>query len=265
MIVLTVGASSGLGFYTALRLAKEGHTVYAGARSFGGGKPAPEGTLPVALDVTDDGSVRAAVERVVKEQGRIDAVVNCAAFFQMSACEETDPAVLTRMLDTDFVGMARVVRAALPHMRAQGGGRIVNFSSLNGLFAIPFQGAYTACKHAVEGWSEALRMETAPFGISVTLIEPGDCRGGSRAYRLENTSPDSPYAKEYASGTKKIARDESGGMDPDRVARAVARVLAKKRPPMRKMVARPDQALARVLHAVLPGSLFARIIRAYYC
>ena len=99
----------------------------------------------------------------------------------MSACEDRDPAVLTRMLDTDFVGMARVVRAALPHMRAQGGGRIVNFSSLNGLFAIPFQGAYTACKHAVEGWSEALRMETAPFGISVTLIEPGDCRWGSRA------------------------------------------------------------------------------------
>lgn len=264
MIVLVAGASSGLGFYTARYLASQGHTVYAGARSFAGDKKGPDGAKALPLDVTNDESVKNAVDTVVNEQGRIDAVVNCAAFFSMSACEETSPDTLLSMLNTCFVGQTRVVRAALPYMRAQGSGHIVNFSSLNGLFAIPFQGPYTACKHAVEGWTEALRQEVRRFGIQVTLIEPGDCRGGSQAYRLKQADPASPYAALYEKGTGKIHADESGGMDPDRIARAVCRVLESRRAPMRKTVARPDQALAKYLHILLPGSLFCRIIEKYY-
>lgn len=268
-VALVAGASSGLGRAVAQRLAAEGFRTYAGARSFGGpdAKIPPEGCIPVALDVTDDASVQAAVSTVLAAEGRIDALVNCAAQLMLGACEETSDAELRAVLETNVLGLARMTRAVLPAMRAQKGGRIIQFSSLNGRFAVPFQGAYTASKHAVEGFSEALALETRALGIQVTLIEPGDCRSGSDAYRgraREALRDDSPYRTYYDRATAKIHHDETNGMNPDRVARAVAGVLRKRRAPARKVVARIDQCLALWLHGLLPGRLFVRIIGWYY-
>ncbi len=266
-VALVVGASSGLGAEVARRLAADGFVTYAGARAFAGGRAAPEGCLPVALDVTDGASVQAAVDHVLREAGRIDALVNCAAFLTLGSCEETTVDELRAVLETNFLGMARVTQAVLPAMRTQGGGRIVQFSSINGLLAVPFQGAYTASKHAVEGWSEALAMEARPFGVSVTLMEPGDCKNGSDAYRKRSAAAqrdDSPYRARYERATGRIRRDEASGMHPARVARAVSRTLSRRRPPMRVAVARPDQRLATVLHDLLPGRLFFRILALYY-
>lgn len=267
-VALVAGASSGLGRAVAERLALEGFTTYAGARSFAdSSKEPPKGCKPLALDVTDDASVKAAVELIIAAEGRIDVLVNCAAQLMLGSCEETSEAELSRILSTNVLGMARMTQAVLPIMRAQRGGKIIQFSSLNGRFAVPFQGAYTASKHAIEGWSEALAIETISFGISVTLVEPGDCRSGSDAYRLHAAAAredTSPYHSAYISATGKIHHDETNGMPPGRVAKAVARVARKRRPPARVVVARPDQRAALLLHSLLPGRLFYRIIHWYY-
>ena len=266
-VALVAGASSGLGRAVARSLAAGGFRTYAGARSFASGKQPPEGCVPVALDVTDEKSCRNAVAFVLSREGRIDVLVNCAAFLTLGACEETSPKELSAVLETNLLGSVRMIQAVLPAMRRQGGGRIVQFSSLNGLFAIPFQSAYVASKHALEGFCEALALETRPFGIRVTLMEPGDCKSGSDAYRkksLASQDGDSPYREAYQAAVEKIRRDEQGGLDPERVAKAVLGVLMKKRPPARRAVARLDQRLAMWLHDLLPGNLFYAIIRSYY-
>jgi NAD(P)-dependent dehydrogenase (short-subunit alcohol dehydrogenase family) len=264
-VVLVVGASSGLGRAVARKLALCGDRVYAGARTFAEKPEAvPEGCLPVALDVTDPASVQAAVAGLLQAEGRIDALVNCAAVLSLGACEETDDATLRRVLETNFIGMARTTRAVLPIMRRQGGGRVVQFSSINGLLAVPFQGAYTAAKHALEGWNEALALETGRFGVKITLVEPGDCRGGSAAYRGHVEASDSPYGAAYRAAVAAIERDEAGGLSPEMVAKAVARLLDRRHPPLRLRVARIDQRLAVWLHDLLPGRLFGRILARYY-
>ena len=265
-IVLVAGASSGLGLATAAKLAQAGHRVYAGARSFAGREgEAPEGFHRLALDVTDPVSASAAVA-AAESAGGIDALVLCAARILYGSCEEIAPEELRDVLETNLLGMARMAQAALPGMRARGGGLIVPFSSINGLLATPYTGAYVASKHAVEGWAEALRMECAPFGIRVCVVRPGDHRDGSVAYRRRAAGclPASPYAAVRERGIAAIARDEAGGRDPARLARAVARVVAAKRPPGTLTVARADQRLACWLHDLLPARSFAWALRLYY-
>ena len=261
---LVAGASSGLGRAVAQALAADGHTVYAGARSFARGKQPPEGCRALPLDVTDAGSVQAAIAQILREQGRLDVLVCCAATFTMAPLEELPPETLGDMMNVNLLGMARCVQAALPHMHGQGGGHIVLFSSLNGLFSIPFQGAYSATKHAIEAYAEALSQETLRYGIHVTVVEPGDCSGGSQQYRLTHIAENSPYTEAFRAGTQKIHHDESNGLPPARVGRAVARAVRKKRPPARLVVARLEQRSGAWLHKFLPRGLFNRVIASYY-
>lgn len=269
-VALVVGASSGLGRAVAERLSREGYRTYAGARSFAAPDAqarVPGGCTPIALDVTDDASVAEAVARVTAEAGRIDVLVNCAAQLMLGAMEEISDAELRQVLETNVLGTARMTRAVLPGMRAQGAGRILQFSSLNGRFGIPFQGAYAASKHAIEGFSEALAMEVMPYGIQVTLVEPGDCRHGASAYRGRAAMAErdgSPYRGAYRAAVQKISQDEENGLMPDTVARAVVRALRRRHAPARIVVASPDQRLALWLHGLLPGRLFYRILMLYY-
>ena len=263
--VWVTGASSGLGLHTAAALRDAGWTVIAGARSFS----VPEerdGMHLLPLDVTSEESVRAFVDRALEISPWVSAVVQCAGMLVLGSCEETDPEEFRRVMDTNFLGMVRVNRQVLPIMRAQRGGKIVMYSSINGLLGIPFQDAYTASKHAIEGYAEGLQMEVRPFGIQVTLIEPGDHRGGSDRYRphAKAMGPDSPYAEAYERTTAKIHHDESNGSDPDRLGRKVARLLEKDRMPFRKRIASPDQHLAVWLHRFLPARWNERILTGYY-
>ena len=264
MTVLVTGASSGLGLHTAQQLAAAGMTVIAGARSFSGDEK--DGMHRLKLDVTDDASCEAFVEAAKRISPRIDAIVHCAGILILGTCEETSTEEYRRVMETDFLGMVRMNRLVLPLFRAQGRGRIVMFSSINGLLGIPCQSAYTAAKHAVEGYAECLQMEARRFGIEVCLIEPGDHRSGSSAYRrhAEAMNPASPYAEDVASATAVIHRDETGGSDPDRLGRKVAGVLRRRRMPVRKRIAKPDQHLAVWLHDLLPPGLNGAILRSYY-
>lgn len=264
MIVWVSGASSGLGLHTARALAAAGHTVIAGARSFRDEKLDGMHCLP--LDVTDEGSIAAFAAAAMRISPRVDALVHCAGMLVLGSCEETSPEEYLRVMDINFLGMVRMNHAALPVMRRQGAGRIVMFSSINGLLGIPFQSAYVASKHAIEGYAECLAQEAAPFGIQVCLVEPGDHRSGSEKYRLHaaGAGDDSPYAADFRRATGVIAHDEAHGSDPDKLGRRIATLLKRKRMPLRCCMASWDQHLAVLLHKLLPGRLFSLVMRVYY-
>ena len=263
--VWVTGASSGLGLHTTLALRDAGWRVIAGARSFGKGKSI-EGVSCLPLDVTSEESVLAFCEAARQLSDRVDAVVQCAGMLVLGSCEETLTEEYARVMNTNYLGMVRVNRRVLPILRAQGGGRLVLFSSINGLMGIPFQSAYTASKHAIEGYAECLQMETEPYGIQVTLIEPGDHRSGSDAYRphASGMNERSPYAAAYDAAVNVIHHDETHGSDPDVLGRKVVRLLESRRAPFRRRIASPDQHLAVILHTVLPARWNAWILRRYY-
>lgn len=263
--VWITGASSGLGSYTAQALAEAGFLVIAGARSFAADAAGKDGIIRLPLDVTSDESVRGFREAALAVSGRVDAVVHCAGVLVLGPCEEVPLTEYRRILETNYLGVVRVNQTALPLMRMQGEGKIMIFSSINGLLGVPFQSAYTASKHALEGYAECLAMETKSMGIQVCLVEPGDHRGGSQAYRAHvPLKQDSPYAELMAQGTAVIARDEAGGADPLTLGRKVAKTLRKRRIPMRMCVASADQHLAVWIHRLLPSRLCTEILRAYY-
>jgi len=263
--VWVTGASSGLGLHTAMALRDAGWTVIAGARSFHEARE-QDGIHQLPLDVTDESSIKSFVDSALEISPWVTALIHCAGILLLGSCEETTPEEFLRIMNTNFLGMVRVNSQVLPIMRAQKEGRIIMYSSINGLMGIPFQNAYTASKHAIEGYAEGLQLETRPFGIQVTLIEPGDHRGGSDQYRKHGVhmTPDSPYAGAYERTIAKIHHDESHGSDPDRLGRKVARLLEKRRMPFRRRIASPDQHLAVYLHKFLPARLNEAILRQYY-
>ena len=193
------------------------------------------------------------------------------ASFQLylnGACVMTGPATVGGdfLGNDDQPGQYYAYQAVLPVMRRQGRGRIVMLSSINGLLGIPFQSAYTAAKHALEGYAECLAMETRPHGVSVCLVEPGDHRSGSSAYRphAQGMGDASPYADAFRSAVTVIGHDEENGADPDALGRCVARPLRRRRMPLRKVVASADQHLAVWLKRLFPPEMLQTVLRAYY-
>lgn len=261
--VWVTGASSGLGLHTAMALRDDGWQVIAGARSFTGGQR--DGMTCLPLDVTDAESVRAFCRRAA-EIAPPDALVQCAGMLVLGSCEETETEEFRRVMDTNYLGMVRMNREVLPLMRRQGGGKIVLFSSINGLLGIPFQSAYTASKHAIEGYAECLALEVKPFGIQVMLVEPGDHRSGSDKYRPHAAAmtDSSPYADAYGSATARIHHDETNGSDPDVLGRKIARILDRKHMPFRKRIASADQHLAVYVHRFLGAGINGAVLRNYY-
>jgi NAD(P)-dependent dehydrogenase (short-subunit alcohol dehydrogenase family) len=172
-VAIVTGASAGIGFEAARKLAGNGFTVYAGARRVDRMEPLkPLGIIVLPLDVTDDASMRAAVGRILAEQGRIDVLVNNAGYGSFGALEEVEPSEGRRQFDVNVFGLARMAQLVLPAMRAAGRERIINVSSIGGKFYEPLGTWYHATKFAVEGMSDALRLELGPHGIMVSIIEP---------------------------------------------------------------------------------------------
>ena len=265
-VVLITGASAGIGLATADLLAARGWTVVGSSRRGTGptatAAPAAAAThwVPMVMDVDDDTSVREGVERVVAEHGGLQAVVACAGWGLAGAVEQTPIEEAKQQLETNFWGVVRLVQAALPVMRRQGGGRLVLVSSIGGVVALPFQAFYSASKFALEGYAEALAYEVAPFGIEVTLVQPGNIRTEFTAARRDVVPPadEDPYQAAVAKSIDLMARDELSGAPASDVAAVIARALERPRPPRRISVGKAGERVGILAKRVLPFRLFER-------
>jgi len=271
-IVLVTGASSGLGLATAEYLCKQGCIVYAGARSYKmeNMEQTPQGNqgalYKVYLDVTDPNSIENLIREIIRREGRIDVLVNCAAILVLGSVEDISMEEFHKVLDTNLYGIFRMCKYVLPFMREQKKGLIINFSSGAGLVGIPFQSAYSSSKFAIEGFSEVLRWEVKNFGIDVVIVEPGDSKSGSSAYRLhaKNASSDlSPYRSNFKTVTEKIASDEANGADPQKAAQLVYKIITKSKPAIRYNVFRHLEKLL-LLKMILPTWIIELIFFGYY-
>ena len=191
---IVTGGTSGIGKAAALALKNDGWTVYELSRRLTG----TEGINHITADITDESGVAAAVEQVVSAEGHIDLVVNNAGFGISGAVEFTDTEDAKRLFDTDFFGMVRINRLIIPIMRKQGGGKIINISSVAAPIPIPFQTYYSAAKAAVNSYTMALANEVRPFKIGVCAVQPGDIKTGFTSARQKNTLGDDVYGGRIA-------------------------------------------------------------------
>jgi NAD(P)-dependent dehydrogenase (short-subunit alcohol dehydrogenase family) len=243
--VIITGCSTGIGRATAERLAKSGDwTVYATARR-------PEtlseleegGCRTLALDVTDEVSMAAAVETVKSESGRIDALVNNAGYSQSGAAETLDLDSVRRQFETNVFGLLKMSQLVLPTMRKQRDGRIVNISSMGGKIVFPGGGAYHATKFAVEAFSDAMRFEVSGFGVKVVIVEPGLIttnfdQAAVASMDLNDTGPYAEFNRTVASATEDIYKGpmKRMGGPPEAVAKVIEKALTVRNPRTRYTV-----------------------------
>jgi NAD(P)-dependent dehydrogenase (short-subunit alcohol dehydrogenase family) len=268
------GCSSGIGRATALRLHRAGLLVYATARRVDAlGELASEGIVTLPLDVTEEASMTAAVERVVADHGAVGVLVNNAGYELIGPLEEVPMAEVRRQFDTNVFGLIRLTQLALPGMRERRYGRIVNLSSVFGRFAVPGGAFYDASKHAVAGLSDALRLELAPFGIRVILIESTAARTGLNSNATwAGSAGDGPYAelrrrlaRWHADVWEEPPRNLAGrlAVSADDVARVIERAVTASRPRARYPVGTLAHGLF-LLRRWLPDPAFHAFVRSQF-
>ncbi|HZR83274.1 MAG TPA: SDR family oxidoreductase [Candidatus Binatia bacterium] len=262
---LVTGASAGIGQATARILARQGVTVYAAARRSG---PLEElareaaGIRPIALDVTSDESMRAAMARIESDGARIDLLVNNAGFGQMGAVEDVSVEKLRYQFEVNVFGAVRAIQAVLPGMRARRSGRIVNVSSPAGVVPMPFGGAYCASKAALESLTAALRLEVRDFGIHCILVRPGAIRTEFQEVARDGTTAfreSSPYAGRYGSVERLFDQFSKRGSPPEPVGEGIVRAALAASPPHEINVpfdAKATVALSTVLPSVARDGIF---------
>ncbi len=262
---LVTGASSGIGQETAVALLGAGATVYAAARrtermaALG-----DRGARIIELDVTNEGSMLAAVERIRSETGGIDILVNNAGYGSYGAIEDVPIDEARRQFEVNVFGLARLTQLALPGMRERGSGKVVNISSMGGRMYTPFGGWYHATKYAVEALSDCMRLETKPFGVDVILVEPGAIKtdwGIIAAENLRKASASGAYAGQGGKAANKLAKMYSGSglTDASVIAKTILKGVTARRPKSRYLVgfmAKPG-VFARI---ALGDRIFDRII-----
>lgn len=264
---LVTGASSGIGEETARTLHRLGYTVYAAARRTDRlQKLANGGIHALAMDVTDDKSMTSGIDSIIAETGRIDVLVNNAGYGSYGAIEDVPLDEARRQFEVNLFGLGRLTQLVLPHMRAQKFGTIINISSMGGRLTTPLGGWYHATKYAVEALSDALRMETAPFGINVVVIEPGGIRtewSGIAADHLEETAEGSAYASQIKAVANSMRSESTNNRQspPSVIADTVEKIVTARKPRTRYVVGFAAKPLV-TLRRILPDRAFDRVISA---
>ena len=264
---LVTGASSGIGEETARTLHKLGYTVYAAARRTDRLEQlTPTGIHALTMDVTDDESMSSGIEQIIAETGRIDILVNNAGYGSYGAIEDVSLDEARRQFEVNVFGLGRLTQLVLPHMRAQRSGTIINISSMGGRLTTPLGGWYHATKYAVEALSDALRMETAPFGIDVAVIEPGGIRtewSGIAADHLEETAEGSAYASQIKAVANSMRSESTNKRQspPSVIADTVEKIVTARKPRTRYVVGFAAKPLVTLRH-ILPDRAFDRLISA---
>lgn len=233
-VALVTGASSGIGEASVRRLLAEGFTVYAAARRVGKMQPlTTAGAKVLALDVTDDASMVTAVAQILGESGRIDVLLNNAGYGAYGALEDVPMSEARRQVEVNLFGLARLIQLVTPAMRAQQSGMILNVTSIGGKIHEPFGAWYHATKFAVEGLSDCLRMELAPFGIHVVVIEPGAIKtewSGIASQSLLDASGHTAYRSGALRHAAMLAGADQQSSDPLVIADLVIRAVRATRP-----------------------------------
>lgn len=250
--VIVTGAGTGIGQATAAALKAQGWQVFATMRR---PDPARHGPDALPLDVTSDESVAACVAEVMKRTGRIDAIVNNAGVDMVGAAEETSMAEAHALFETNFFGVHRLIQAVLPIMRAQGSGRIVTTGSIAGFLPTPFSAFYSAAKHALEGYTDTLAFEVAPFGIRCTLIQPGFIKTELRGKKAEAATRIDAYTNLRNRAGASFDANVGKGIPPERVAETIAKALNSATPKPRYRVGR-DAAMLHIVRRYMPGFVF---------
>lgn len=262
MVIFITGISSGFGLETAKLLATKGHKVYGTIRRDTELIP---GIQYIKLDVRNSDEVNNAVKTIFDKEGRIDVLINNAGMGIGGPIEFATEEEVKTQVDTNFMGLVRCVKAVLPIMRKQGSGKIIAISSIGGLMGLPFQGFYSASKYAIEGYCEALHLETRNFGIKVVVIRPGDFSTGFTSNRKKTDNPEALNVyKSYAKSMDSIEHDENGGLKPIVLAKKIDKIVNAKRPKYGYTVASPVQKLSVFVKKILPPSWYAKILGAYY-
>ena len=272
--VLITGCSTGIGRATAERLRGAGHAVYATARN-------PEtladleakGCVTLALDVTDEASMKAAVDRIEEEAGGIGALVNNAGYSQSGAIETVEMEAVRRQFETNVFGLIRMTQLVLPGMRKRGTGRIVNISSMGANFTFPGGGVYHATKYAVEAISDALRFEVAGFGIDVVVIQPGAIRTEFDKAAVASLDDAGSADDVYADFNRHVGRAttdayEKGPMkllggEPDAVAKVIEKAITVGRPRTRYRVTPSATLLINQSH-LMPDRVWDRFVATQF-
>jgi NAD(P)-dependent dehydrogenase (short-subunit alcohol dehydrogenase family) len=220
IVVVVTGVSSGIGRATAEKFAKRDCTVFGTVRNVTKAQSIP-GVVLVEMDVRNDASIQRGFQAIIAQTKRIDVLVNSAGVTLLGATEETSLAEAQSLFDTNVFGILRTIQAVLPHMRAQGSGRIVNVSSVLGFLPAPYMGLYSASKHAVEGMSETLDHEVRKFGVRVVLVEPSYTKTNLDLNAPHATSRISAYDGDRAVVSRAIQKSVNEAPAPDGVATTI--------------------------------------------
>jgi short-subunit dehydrogenase len=238
-VILITGASSGIGKATAEQLLSEGHIVYAAARRLEKMSDLKDkGAIPIAMDVSQEETIKKGIDQIIKEQGKIDVLFNNAGFGLYGAVEDIPIDDARYQFEVNLFGLARATQLVLPHMRKQGSGRIINTSSMGGKIYTPLGAWYHATKHAVEGWSDCLRLEVSQFGIDVVVIEPGMIRtnfGAVVGSAMQKYIKGSAYYSMIEPYIKMMEdpKMEKMGTDPSVLAKEIVKAVNAKKPKTR--------------------------------
>ncbi len=260
---LVTGGSSGIGRAAAEALARRGFRVYEISRHEQKPEDENKAVWHITGDVTDDDSLKRAIDLIMAREERLDVVVNNAGFGISGGVEFTETEDARRLMDVNFFGMVRVNKLVLPLMRKAGGGRLIQVSSVAAAAPIPFQTFYSASKAAVSAYSLALANEVRPYGISVCCLLPGDIRTGFTAAREKSPVGDDCYGGRIGRSVARMEKDEQTGMDPRRLGNLIARLATRRR-------VRPFYTCGAFYHLVtflcklLPASLVNRVLGLLY-
>ena len=265
-VILITGASSGIGYDAAQTLAQQGHKVYAAARRLEKMEPLKAyGVQVIKMDVTDEESMQNGVQAVIQAEGRIDVLVNNAGYGFFGAIENVPMEEARRQLEVNVFGLARLTQLVLPYMRQQNSGRIVNTSSIAGKMGFYMGGWYNVTKYSVEAFSDALRMETKPFGIDVVMIEPGAIKtewGIIAAKHLKESSAGTPYEAVDTRWANNMHWFYHTNMlsSPAVITKAISRAVNSRHPKARYCRGR-FSFVGRVAHALMPSRWWDAMMR----
>lgn len=260
-VVLVTGCSSGIGRAICDKLAAGGTVVYGGSRS-----PCTSTQWThLTLDVTDQASVDAAVAQVLSREHRLDALIACAGVGLAGSLEDTEHDEAQKLFETNYFGTVRTIRAVLPIMRKQSGGKVMVIGSIAGLIGLPYVSHYSASKFALDGLVESLRGEVAPFGIQATVVHPGDLSTGFEANRViaRNVGQASAYAR-FKDMLQYYAGLERNAAPPLAMARKVEKLLSRRYLPPRVIIGTPLERLGVTGKRYLPGRSFEFLLRKGY-